>query len=212
MSKLRSIGAKLYSPLVPRWFDRSVFDYIPANGRLLNVGSSSTKIRDDVINLDIERLPNVNIVADAHRLPFRDSLFDCVFCNAVMEHTVRPWVVADEIQRVLRTGGVACVQVPFLEAVHDEHDYFRFTLKGLRSLFPALKEVKSGVSASVCQILADLLRVYPVLVFEGTRLDLLVRFMMSWIAKPFQYLDCTIRGRPSAPKYARAYYFIGVKS
>ncbi len=213
MEAIRTIGAKMYNPFTPRWSDRSIFDYVPATGRTLNVGSGNTpKLNNDTANLDIKKLPNVDVVADAHSLPFGDSSFDCVFCRAVLEHTVRPWIVASEIQRVLRTGGVACILAPFLEAIHDEHDYFRITLKGLKSLFPELVEVKSGVSHDAMQMFADVARIYPVLVFENTRLKLPVAFAMSWIAKPLQYLDFTIRNRPSMSKYARAYYFIGRKT
>lgn len=209
---IRSLLSKLYNPFIPLWFDRSIFDYIPINGKVLNVGSGSTKLRDDVVNLDVMNLPNVNIVADAHYLPFKANSFDCVFCSAVLEHTIKPWIVASEIQRVLKVKGVACIQVPFLEAVHDEYDYFRFTLKGLKLLFTELNEVKSGVSGSASQVLADLLRVFPTLVFENTFIDLPVKFIMSWIAIPFQWLDCLIKGKPSMAKYARAFYFIGQKS
>ena len=211
MSITTFIG-RFYNPFTPLWADRSIFDYleqVPKGSRIINIGSGSTRLRDDIINLDITYYPNVDVLADAQNLPFEDNYFDCVFCNAVLEHVEKPWMVSGEIQRVLKSGGIACIQSPFLEAVHDEHDYFRFTLKGLKSLFPQLKEIKSGVSGGVSQILADLLRVYPTFIFENTILDLPVKFIMSWVAKPFQYLDFI--KSPSMFKYARAYYFIGEK-
>lgn len=116
MSSLRQLALKFYNPFTPRWFDRSMFDYIP-EGKVLNVGSGITKLRDDIINLDIVKYPNVDVVADAHALPFEVEYFDGVFCNAVLEHTIRPWIVAGEIQRVLKTGGTLCVATPFLEAI-----------------------------------------------------------------------------------------------
>lgn len=210
MQSAKEIALKLYNPFTPRWFDRSMFDYIP-QGKVLNVGSGSTKLWEDIINLDIVKYPNVDIVADAHSLPFEDAYFDGVFCNAVLEHTIRPWIVAGEIQRVLKKGGTLCVATPFLEGVHDEYDFFRFTLKGLRSLFPQIEEIKSGVTGSTASILADLLRVFPILVFENTFLHWPVAFIMSWLAKPFQYLDFVIKKSPSMPKYARAFYLVGIK-
>jgi len=205
---------QLYNPFTPRWLDRSIFDFLealPAEAQVLNVGSGNTNLGTNVINLDIKPSPNVSVVADAHRLPFRDGSFDCVFCSAVLEHVPYPNVVAKEIIRVLKPGGTACIQSPFLEAIHDEHDYFRFTLKGLKVLFPELKEVKSGVSGGPSQVLADILRVYPILIFEGTFIDLPMRFVMSWLARPFQWLDFLIKRKPSMPLYARAFYFIGRK-
>ncbi len=210
--RARTILAKLYNPFYPRWLDRSVFEYLrqaPQGSRILNVGSGNTRLGEGIINLDIKAHPTVDIVADASHLPLEDGCIDLIFCNAVLEHTTEPWVVASEIARVLRAGGIVCVQSPFLEAIHDEHDYFRFTLKGLRSLFPGFDEVKSGVSGSSNQVLADLLRAYPVFVFEKTLLELPVKFVMSWLAKPFQYLDCILRDRPGMRTYARAFYYIG---
>ena len=164
-----------------------------------------------MINLDIRPFPNVNVVADAQHLPFGDSSFDHVFRSTVLEHVPYPQLVAQEISRVLRPGGTACIQSPFLEAIHDEHDYFRFTLKGLKVLFPELNEVKSCVSSSPSQVLADILRVYPVLVFEGTFIESPLRLIMSWLARPFQWLDFLIKKKRSMPLYARAFYFIGQK-
>lgn len=206
---------RLYNPFTPRWFDRSIFDFLealPNDAKILNVGSGSTRLRNNIINLDIEPFSNVNMLADAHNLPFGDASFDCVFCSALLEHVCNPFLVALEIQRVLKPGGIACVQCPFLEATHDEHDYFRFTLKGVKVLFPALKELKSGVSGGPTQVLADILRIYPILLFEGTFLNLPVRFVMSWLAKPFQWLDFLVKRKPSMPFYARAFYFIGPKN
>src|SRR4030042_5916341 len=171
---------RFYNPFTPHWFDRSIFNHIPLDGRILNIGSGGTDIIPDIVNLDMQKLPNVDIIADAHLLPFADSSFDCVVCRAVLEHTRQPWVVSSEVQRVLRVGGIVCVESPFLEAVHDKYDYFRFTLDGLRSLFTNFKEIKSGVSGSAVQILADMLRVFPVLVVENTFLNYPMRFIMGW--------------------------------
>ncbi len=212
MSKIRDLALKLHNPFQPRWFDRSMYDFVSKQGLVLNLGSGNTVLDSEVVvNLDIYPFPNVDMVHDAHCLPFNDETFDCVFCNAVLEHCLRPWIVANEIQRVLKTGGVACIQVPFLEPVHDDSDYFRFTAKGLRSLFPELEEIKSGVSASSNQILADLVREFPVLVVEDSILEYPTKFVVGWLAKPIQHLDFLIKGQKSMHKYARANYFIGRK-
>lgn len=213
MNRLRKLGTKLYNPFYPLWIDRTIFDClykIPKGSRIINIGSGDKRLREDILNLDIKPFRNVDVMADARSLPFEDNYFDCVFCNAVLEHTSEPWKIAEEIQRVLKPNGIACIQSPFLEAIHDEEDYFRFTLKGLKSLFPQLDEVISGVSSTSNQVLADLLRVYPTFVFENNILDLPVKFFMSWIAKPFQWLDGLIISS-SMDKYARAFYFVGQK-
>jgi SAM-dependent methyltransferase len=214
IKKLFKLLEKLHNPFIPRWFDRSVFDFmeeLPDDITVFNIGSGNTKLNHRAINLDIKQFPNVDIIGDAHYLPFKDNSLGCVFCIALLEHVQMPWAVAGEIQRVLKRGGTAYVVSPFLEAVHDEHDYFRFTLKGLKSLFPELREIKSGISASAGQTFADFLRIFPVLVVERTWLNYPMRFVMGWLAKPFQHMDSWIRKSPSMSMYARAFYFIGVK-
>jgi SAM-dependent methyltransferase len=195
-----------------------MFDFVSwgRGGRILNVGSGSTPhFNSQTVNLDIKPYPNVDVVADAHQLPFPDASFDSVICSAVLEHAERPWTVASEIRRVLKVGGAAIIQAPFLEGVHDEHDYFRFTQKGLVSLFPGFRIVKQGVSAGPVQILAQLVQVNTEMVVEGTILEKPVKVIMSWLVKPIQWGDLQIkhsnRKTDTVSRYARGVYFVGRK-
>jgi len=52
------------------------------------------------------------LVADAHHLPFRDSLFDCVLCLEVIEHVKSPDIVISEVRRVLRPKGSLVLSTP----------------------------------------------------------------------------------------------------
>ena len=51
-------------------------------------------------------------VADAHDLPFRDALFDGVFCIDAFEHLAEPVRAALEFHRVLRDDGFVFLSVP----------------------------------------------------------------------------------------------------
>jgi SAM-dependent methyltransferase len=51
--------------------------------------------------------------ADATRLSFADNEFDMVIGNHIMEHIPADLVAMKEIYRVLKTGGIAILQVPF---------------------------------------------------------------------------------------------------
>lgn len=51
-------------------------------------------------------------VADAHKLPFKNSEFDAVFALEVLEHVEDPKSVLKEIKRVLKKGGYAIFLVP----------------------------------------------------------------------------------------------------
>ena len=209
--------SKLYKPLTPRWQDRAVFDYLERSWTaqtnwILNIGSGDTRLifRDrTAVNMDITQFEEVDVVGDAHQLPFRSRTVDIVFCNAALEHMKKPWVAASEMERVLRKGGVMLVQAPFLEAIHDEHDYFRFTKAGLRSLFPNCIAIMGGVSAGCSQVLASVVGDYPGIVAGGTILEKPLKLLMSWLARPLQYLP---NGRGAErERYARAVYFVGRK-
>jgi ubiquinone/menaquinone biosynthesis C-methylase UbiE len=56
------------------------------------------------------RYPHIRCVcADGEHLPFRDTAFDLIFCNSVIEHVARPAEFAAEIRR---TGRRFFVQTP----------------------------------------------------------------------------------------------------
>lgn len=49
------------------------------------------------------------VVADAHKIPFNDNVFDLVICYETIEHVVNPKKILKEIKRVLEKNGVAIV-------------------------------------------------------------------------------------------------------
>lgn len=80
---------------------------------------------------------NTDVVGDAHKLSsYFATPFDAVFSLAVLEHLAMPWLVALEINKVLRPGGITFHQTHFACPLHEQPaDYWRFTDQGLRSLF-----------------------------------------------------------------------------
>jgi len=72
-----------------------------------------------------------DIRADAHAIPFRDGVFDVVFCYAVLEHLHNPFIALSEIHRVLRPGGCCVGAVSQGEPFHAS--YFHHTPWGLVS-------------------------------------------------------------------------------
>jgi SAM-dependent methyltransferase len=203
------------SPNKPRITDRTyidLLDSLPATARGLDVGSRQ-RIRRNAITLDVVEAKGVDVVGDAHDLPFPDFSFDYVWCNAVLEHLRDPRQAANELIRVLKPGGVAFVQVPFLEYVHGwPDDYYRFTLNGLRELFRGLEEVAAGASAGPGQVLPDLVQYYA----TGFSDIQSRRFWPTFCAAvvgvlllPVRFLDRALRKRPSYWQWARAYYYVG---
>lgn len=116
-------------------------------GRLLDLGAGRSKYKSllptavtEYVACDNFDAPHIHVKSDAHALPFPDASFDTVLCTMVFEHVPRPWIVAAEIERVLRPGGIAIVTAPFMFPYHrDPEDFFRYTKPGMQSLFPRLK-------------------------------------------------------------------------
>ncbi len=188
---------------------------LPPGLRGLDLGSHSA-VPSDAITLDLAPAAGVYVVGDAHCLPFNADTFDYVWCSAVLEHVPHPGRVALEISRVLKPGGWAFVQVPFLENVHGwPDDYDRFTLQGLRVLFREFEEVASGVSAGPSQVLPDLVQRYCTLFSDlqkGSPLVNLYCLIPGALVLPVRLLDRLLRRRPDYWKWARAYYWVGRKS
>ena len=56
--------------------------------------------------------PLADVKADICNLPFKDETYDIIFCNHVLEHIPDDFTAMTEIYRVLKTGGMAIIQVP----------------------------------------------------------------------------------------------------
>jgi SAM-dependent methyltransferase len=78
------------------------------------------------IGCDIHAAPGVDLVADAHFLSrsVEPGTIDGVFSLAVLEHLAAPWMVAAEINRVLRIGGETLHLAPHAWPVHEQPNDF----------------------------------------------------------------------------------------
>lgn len=68
--------------------------------------------------------------------PIKDQSLYGIGCFAVLEHVPKPWVVVREIHRMLKPGGYAMIDWPFLQPVHGyPSHFFNATREGLTSIF-----------------------------------------------------------------------------
>jgi SAM-dependent methyltransferase len=99
----------------------------------------------EIHGADIYASDFVDVVCDAHYLPFESDSYDGVWIQAVLEHVVEPKVVVDEIYRILKPCGVVYAETPFMQQVHEgAYDFTRFTVLGHRYLFKKFEAIEFG--------------------------------------------------------------------
>lgn len=107
------------------------------NGYSLNIGAGSTETKiPNCIELEYSIHRNTDVVADAHRLPFKDRVFDAVVSFNTFEHLHDPTTAAREIFRVLKPGGKVVIHTAFLQPLHEPpHHYYNATKYGILNWF-----------------------------------------------------------------------------
>jgi len=128
---------------------------------ILEVGSREVTGRSDArkrfsnaeyVGFDYYPGPNVDVAGDAHKLSqyFNNRKFDIIYSSAVFEHFAMPWIVATEIVKLLKIGGIVFVETHFSYSSHERPwHFFQFSDMALRVLFsPALgiECLEAGVS------------------------------------------------------------------
>ncbi|MGB8422163.1 class I SAM-dependent methyltransferase [Paraburkholderia sp.] len=93
----------------------------------------------EYVGMDIAEGPNVDVVGDAHHLSRHvTGQFDTIFSISVFEHLLMPWMVALEMNKVLKVGGTAYIQSHPSFPLHDEPwDFWRFSKDAWEGLFNA---------------------------------------------------------------------------
>lgn len=135
------------SPLLRR-FAALANDRNGSGGRLLQIGARTPRgvdavpprrlLQGRVIGLDIHPGLHVDVVGDAHGLSrfLRERSVDAVLSASVLEHLQAPWLLAAEINRVLKPGGLVYHEVPGAWPAHAQpNDFWRISAEGLRVLF-----------------------------------------------------------------------------
>lgn len=149
------------------------------------------------VNLDLFALPGVNVVADAAQLPFPDTTFQRIECDAVLEHVERPEAVMQEIERVLLPGGFAHIVTPFCHPFHEyPKDYRRFTLDGLEQLGGDLRVVAKGWRTGPTATMLVFVLEYMKLLFPWRWWRILAHGFFGWLLFPFRYLDLVLLHSP----------------
>ena len=104
--------------------------------------------------------PNVDIVGDAHSLTrYFDKKFDLIFSSAVFEHFEMPWIVADEIIKLLNPGGYIFVETHYSYSSHERPwHFFQFSESALKVLFSpkrGIECIEAGCSNPMVGFFSD---------------------------------------------------------
>lgn len=117
-------------------------------GPILEIGSkdygSTSSFRDvfpdnPYVGVDMEDGKGVDQIVDlAEGLgQLAEDHFALTVCCSVLEHTPKPWKMAENITRLTARGGRLYMSVPWVWRYHPyPDDYFRFSFRGVLSLFP----------------------------------------------------------------------------
>lgn len=143
-----------------------------------------------VINSDVHLQFSPDIVFDSHQIPFSDGTFDLIIAAQVLEHTFKPWIVAKELERVVKLNGKLLIEVPFNFPYHSPpYDFFRFTFTGLRSLFPNSNltqyEVPEGNASTIATFNSDFL----INLFSNRYLRMMMLFISRILFGWLKYID-----------------------
>jgi hypothetical protein len=162
----------------------------------------------ELVGTDVYASQHTALVADAHKLPFEDGVFDGVWIQAVLEHVLEPATIVDEIHRVLRRGGLVYAETPFMQQVHERaYDFSRFTQSGHRWLFKRFSEVSAGAIGGAGVALVWSIRYFCRALGAGNKLSMLISLPFFWI----RFFDAFSRGRAVADA-ASGFFFLGRRS
>lgn len=192
---------------------KAIFDHNGEQTQILNVGGGPIRYQHE-ISLNLQPFVNVNLVGDAHNIPFQSDSFDSVICNAVLEHVPNPQIVVDEIIRVLKPGGLIYLEVPFLFFYHGyPNDYHRFTKHGLTNMLKGVDVVNFGITQGpVSAILLSMNRLLNIIMpFSDTKMMKVYNGVFRWLFFPFKYLDKWLIKKPESHVLAGGFYVLGKK-
>jgi len=138
-------GSRLITDLIAEFYDANLKKY--ARGRLLDLGCGKVPLysayKDHVVDntcVDwgntLHKNPHLDHECDlTEHLPFESGEYNTVILSDVLEHIPEPELLMKEIARVLVSGGVLFLNVPFYYWIHEEpHDFHRYTEFALKRL------------------------------------------------------------------------------
>lgn len=191
-----------------------LLDRLPPDSVVLNLGSGVRRVSETVINVDFMPFPQVDVVADVARLPFKANSVDGIVSEAALEHVRDSRAAVEEMHRVLKDGGHLYLVVPFMSGYHPSpNDYRRWTLAGIAEDLPGFKVIESGVRSGPTSALLWILQEWIAMalsfnirpLYRGLWLCLVV------LTAPLKLLDLLLSRYLMSGNIAATFYCLGVK-
>jgi len=195
LNKLMKYGSKIITSEFR--INKKIYDNVISNldkkNIAVEIGSGKRRISPQFITLDIFPFDSVDIVCDAHSLPLKEKSVDFILLDAVLEHVKKPWKVADECCRALKSGGKILCIVPFMHHFHAyPQDYFRFTTSGIKSLFEEKLDVTEiavygGPTVALISAFSEYATLFAF--SKNNFINAFVRAFALTLTFPLKYLD-----------------------
>lgn len=210
-----NILVKIISPV---YYDpsgeRSFLDHFDwSQSIVLNLGSGCSRLREEIINIDVTAYDTVDIQASIAKLPMSDETIDGVVTVAALEHVSDPQAVVQEIVRILKPGGKLYCYIPFMQGIHaSPSDYQRYTPYGLKKLFEAMDCAKVKVTAGPASGFVWILQEFIAISLSfGIRPLFWFWYSVGFLLTPIKFLDIWLIRLPYAENIASGYSIICTK-
>ena len=133
--------ANKYGPYI-----ESLINAVPSTEWILDCGGGDRFFgNENVINFEYLKYKNADIFGDIHKAPFAPDSFSLIISQAVFEHLANPFEAANNMRRILKPGGIAYIEVAFMQPLHAvPYHFFNMTDWGLRELFKGCETIRTG--------------------------------------------------------------------
>lgn len=173
----------------------------------LNLGSGSSDLGEEFLNVDLLPYENVDIICDIENIPFKDNSVDYIINIAVLEHVPNPQKVISEIHRILKPGGKIYCFIPFMQPFHaSPYDFQRFTYEGMKYQFrefDILKLKSIGPTSGMLWVVQE----WFALVFSfGIKpLHTILYLLFMVLTFPIKFLDVIFQFYPMSKNVASGF-------
>ena len=188
---------------------------------VVNMGSGTESFYKQIfskykglIRIGIPHDGDVNAYGDAMALPLKNDSVNLFISSSVIEHLPDPEKAVSELFRTIKPGGQVYAEIPFIGAYHmAPHDYQRYTINGIESLFNRHGFIieKKGICSGPITALVLLFQFAIVGAIPWGPPQYIVRLILTWILHPLKYLDF-IFGQSKWGEYlACNFFYLGRK-